>query len=275
MTVRAALGMGAAAVAALAVHAGVDAPAAARGGLALLAAIGLLWLTQALPLSVTALLVPLLAAGLGLLPLREALAAFAQPVTFVCLGGFALAAALTQHGLDRALARYLLRLARGRPWPAAPAVPGDGVARPPAPSSPSDAAATRTAAFVLLGVAYSASIGGMATLVGSPPNAIAAAHAGLDFAAWLAYRLPAALLLWPLMGLALAPLLRRLGIAGNADALVALAASCAFMLPVATPPNAIVYGAGVVGAGAMACAGLVLNVLALAVLGALTALRAG
>ncbi|MCX7827560.1 MAG: SLC13 family permease, partial [Verrucomicrobiae bacterium] len=56
---------------------------------------------------------------------------------------------------------------------------------------------------------------------------------------------------------------------------VALAASCAFMLPVATPPNAIVYGAGVVGAGTMARAGLALNLLALAVLGVLTALRAG
>jgi solute carrier family 13 (sodium-dependent dicarboxylate transporter), member 2/3/5 len=42
---------------------------------------------------------------------------------------------------------------------------------------------------------------------------------------------------------------------------VALAASCAFMMPVATPPNAIVYGSGQVTIPQMARAGLLLNLL--------------
>ena len=42
---------------------------------------------------------------------------------------------------------------------------------------------------------------------------------------------------------------------------VAIVASCAFLLPVATPPNAIVYGSGVMSIPEMAKAGLVLNVL--------------
>jgi solute carrier family 13 (sodium-dependent dicarboxylate transporter), member 2/3/5 len=42
---------------------------------------------------------------------------------------------------------------------------------------------------------------------------------------------------------------------------VAVVASCAFMLPVATPPNAIVYGSGIMSIPEMAKAGLVLNVL--------------
>src|SRR5690625_7330251 len=40
----------------------------------------------------------------------------------------------------------------------------------------------------------------------------------------------------------------------------ALVASCAFMLPVATPPNAIVYGSGVMSIPDMAKAGIVLNI---------------
>ncbi|WP_038962742.1 SLC13 family permease, partial [Yersinia pestis] len=44
-----------------------------------------------------------------------------------------------------------------------------------------------TYVFILLGIAYSASIGGLGTLVGSPPNAIAAAQLGLDFVGWMKY----------------------------------------------------------------------------------------
>ena len=50
------------------------------------------------------------------------------------------------------------------------------------------------------------------------------------------------------------------------------AASCAFMLPVATPPNAIVYGSGLITIPEMSKAGLLLNLLFIALLsfGALT-----
>jgi sodium-dependent dicarboxylate transporter 2/3/5 len=201
------------------VYAVVPASAGLRAGLALFALIGALWMTQALHLSVTALLVPLLAVLGGVLSVPAALAPFAHPVIFLFLGGFALAAALQHQGLDRALAQRVLRLARGRRalamlllfgltallsmWisntaTAAMMVPlalgllngaDDPVAAPGSPEQ----------AFVLLGVAYAASIGGIGTLVGSPPNAIAAAEAGITFAQWLRIGLPAVALLLPLM----------------------------------------------------------------------------
>ncbi|GAL35976.1 di-and tricarboxylate transporter [Vibrio maritimus] len=55
-----------------------------------------------------------------------------------------------------------------------------------------------TYVFVLLGIAYSASIGGIATMVGSPPNAIAAAEIGMTFTDWMAFGLPTAFILLPI-----------------------------------------------------------------------------
>jgi sodium-dependent dicarboxylate transporter 2/3/5 len=56
---------------------------------------------------------------------------------------------------------------------------------------------------------------------------------------------------------------------------VALAASCAFMLPVATPPNAIVYGSGHLTVAQMARAGFLLNLAGIAAIVGLTWLLVG
>lgn len=200
---------------------------ALRFGLTLFALIGSLWMTQALPLSVTALLVPLLAALCGLLNVRDALSAFAHPIIFLFMGGFALATALQQQGLDRALAARVLRAANGRPMQAvlllfaltaflsmwisntatvAIMLPlAAGLSRQATPDS------NKTAPehiFIMLGLAYSASIGGIGTLVGSPPNAIAAAQANISFAQWMMFGIPTVVLLLPLMILILYLLLR-------------------------------------------------------------------
>src|SRR5690606_28491790 len=52
--------------------------------------------------------------------------------------------------------------------------------------------------FVLLALAWGASIGGIATLVGSPPNAITAAALGWGFDDWLKIGMPAYVVLLPL-----------------------------------------------------------------------------
>ena len=185
-------------------------------GLALVATIAWLWVSEALHVSVTALLVPLLAALSGVLAFDEALLQFADPVIFLFLGGFALAAGLQRQGLDRWMAGRVMRWAgadfgRATRWlfwltaflsmwisntaTAAMMLPlalGLLSALPLEPYR-------RTWTYVLLGVAFSANIGGIGTVVGSPPNAIAAAHAGLTFGAWLSWGLPLVLLLMPLM----------------------------------------------------------------------------
>ena len=57
--------------------------------------------------------------------------------------------------------------------------------------------------FVLLGIAFSASIGGMGTLVGSPPNAIVASNIGMTFADWFVIGFPFMVVLMPVMILTL------------------------------------------------------------------------
>ncbi|NCO20319.1 MAG: SLC13/DASS family transporter, partial [Gammaproteobacteria bacterium] len=55
----------------------------------------------------------------------------------------------------------------------------------------------------------------------------------------------------------------------------AISASCAFMLPVATAPNAVIYGSGRVGIREMAREGLVINLIAAAVITVVISLRFG
>ena len=200
-------------------------PDRAGAGLALLATIAWLWLTEALHVSVTALLVPLLAAASGVLAFPEALLQFADPVVFLFLGGFALAAGLQRQGLDRWMAGQVLRRAgasfgRAVRWlfwltaflsmwisntaTAAMMLPLALGLLAPLPLDEH----RRTWMYVLLGVAFSANIGGIGTLVGSPPNAIAAAAVGMGFAEWMSWGLPLVLVMMPLMEIGLRLVLR-------------------------------------------------------------------
>uniref|UniRef100_UPI002FDD9C27 SLC13 family permease n=1 Tax=Denitromonas sp. TaxID=2734609 RepID=UPI002FDD9C27 len=180
---------------------------ATGGGLALVATIAWLWTTEALHVSVTAVLVPLLAAVSGVLPFDGALKQFADPVIFLFLGGFALAAGLQRQGLDRWMAAQVIRRAGNRLDHAARWLFGLTAFLSMWISNTATAAMMLPLAlgllaslpieryrssymYVLLGVAFSANIGGIGTLVGSPPNAIAAAQVGLGFAGWLAWGLP-------------------------------------------------------------------------------------
>ena len=191
------------------------APEASKG-LALLVFVAVLWLTEALHVTVTALLIPILSVALGLVKSKEALVAFADPTIFLFFGGFALATALHIQKLDRLIANKIMALSRGKlsvavlylflvtaflsMWmsntaTAAMMLPlAMGILSKLDPKEDHN-----TYVFVLLGIAYSASIGGMGTLVGSPPNAIVASQLHLTFADWMKYGFPIMLILMPLM----------------------------------------------------------------------------
>ena len=82
-------------------------------GLALLAFVAILWLTEAIHITVTALLVPVLAILLGLESTKSALQAFANPTIFLFFGGFAIATALSVQKLDKYIAHKVIAIARG------------------------------------------------------------------------------------------------------------------------------------------------------------------
>jgi sodium-dependent dicarboxylate transporter 2/3/5 len=71
----------------------------------------------------------------------------------------------------------------------------------------------KVAPYLLLGIAYSASIGGIGTLIGTPPNAIAAAQLKLNFTEWLKVGIPCVLVLLPTLFI----LLRLLARPGKID----------------------------------------------------------
>ena len=188
----------------------------ASAGLALLAFVAVLWLTEALHVTVTALLVPLLAIALDLVSTKQALVAFADPTIFLFFGGFSLATALHIQKLDKMIANKIMALARGNlfvaiiylflitaflsMWMSNTATAAMMLPLAMGILSQLDREKEHnTYVFVLLGIAYSASIGGMGTLVGSPPNAIVASNLHLTFADWLWYGLPIMIILLPIM----------------------------------------------------------------------------
>src|SRR5690606_35814374 len=75
----------------------------ANKGLALLLFIAILWLTEAIHITVTALLIPVVALAIGIpdLTTKKAFETFADPIIFLFFGGFALATALHVQKLDR------------------------------------------------------------------------------------------------------------------------------------------------------------------------------
>jgi sodium-dependent dicarboxylate transporter 2/3/5 len=192
------------------------------------------WATEAIPVPVTALLPLLLFPLLGVSSARETAAPYANPLIFLFLGGFMIALAMERWELHRRIALNVVRRVGGHPlaivagFMAATAGLSMWVSNTATTMMMLPIAASVIAVFLaeekgdagernsrnfatacMLGIAYAASIGGLATLVGTPPNALLAAFMsqahGIDigFAAWMGVGLPLTCLLLPLAWLTL------------------------------------------------------------------------
>ena len=191
---------------------------------AILALMVVLWITEALPLAVTAVLGPVLAVLFSVAPARAVFAPFADPIIFLFIGSFILAEAMFVHGLDRRIAftalsikavgqspariliAYGLVTATISAWISNTATTammfplGLAVVGHLAAGREREPSIRRYAMAMMLMTAFAASIGGLATPVGTPPNLIGLAllrqQAGIDisFDRWMLIGVPTVLL---------------------------------------------------------------------------------
>ena len=213
------------------------------------------WITEVLPIPVTALLPLPLLPLLQVSPVEAAAAPFANPVIFLFMGGFMIAQAMQRWDLHKRIAFGIIALTGTSPlrlvggfmlaaaflsmWVSNTAVAvmmlpigvsvilffrngedeeamealepsrdpdGAGGAEIPAEGPLPRSVSAPDVAFavaLLLGIAYGSSIGGVATLIGTPPNALLAGYLAdefdirIGFAQWMLVGLPMTVVMLP------------------------------------------------------------------------------
>lgn len=190
---------------------------------AILISIASLWFTGLLPLPITALLVPVLAILFDLLPIEQAFLQFGHEILFLFIGSFFLAKALQKYDIDRRVSfLFLLFLAKKGSvnslfwgistlsWFLSMWISNTASTAILAPFCLGIASALKSTKSehndqnlntrFLLTCAFSASMGGMVTPIGSPPNLIAMQFLNsngydISFIDWIFYALPASVLI--------------------------------------------------------------------------------
>jgi solute carrier family 13 (sodium-dependent dicarboxylate transporter), member 2/3/5 len=197
---------------------------------AIMGLVVVLWMTEALPMAVTAMLGPMLAVVFGVADARSALAPFADPIIFLFIGSFILAEAMFVHGVDRRIAftalsspfvgssaiRVLVVYAAVATalsmWISNTATTammfpiGLSIVNHLMRAAPRDETSRQSVRQFALGLmlltSFGASVGGMATPVGTPPNLIGIgmleriAHVRISFFQWMALGVPIVVLLF-------------------------------------------------------------------------------
>lgn len=220
-----------------------DNPAVTRTA-AVAALMAIWWITEAIPIPATALLPVGLFPLLGIMPGKTVAATYFNNIIFLFIGGFIMALAMQRWQLHRRIALRIILLIGASPkrlvlgfmvataflsmWISNTAttmmmVPIAMAIIIKLKDSFPGRAVTRFAVGLLIGIAYSASIGGTATLIGTPPNlsftrifAIYFPNApDITFAQWFQFGLPFAavflILAWLILTLIFVPDRKALG----------------------------------------------------------------
>lgn len=184
------------------------------------------WISSALPIGITALLPMVLFPLCGILDLRATAANYANPVIYLFFGGFVLGLAIEKWHLHRRIALNIIRLTGEAPKRV---ILGSMLATALLSSIISNTATTvmmlpigmsvvsllgsklegkdarNFAITLMLGIAYAANIGGMSTLIGTPPNLVLAGLTResslieLGFAQWFFFAGPLVIILFAIV----------------------------------------------------------------------------
>lgn len=205
------------------------------------------WASDSVPVAATAL-VPLVAFPLlGIASIADTASAYAHPLIFLFMGGFLIAQAMQRWNLHKRLALSIAVRAGGEPqrliagfmiatailsmWvsntatvimmlPIAASVVGVVIANSP---QASEADKHRFGLACMLSIAYGANVGGIGTLIGTPPNALFAAffaqNFGIEvsFVGWMAVAMPLVILMLPITWFAVTHVIYRFDLGRSAQ----------------------------------------------------------
>lgn len=175
---------------------------------------GAWWLSECIPVAVTAFVPLVVAPVLGMGEIGPVSSSYAHPLIFLFLGGFMLSLAMERSNLHRRIARQAMLVVGNHPKGQVAGLMGvtaflsmwmsntaTTVMMVPIVLSIVQLLKERGAApglpsAMLLGIAYGASIGGIGTLIGTPPNALLAAYLSdaygrqIGFSQWMLFGVP-------------------------------------------------------------------------------------
>ena len=194
-------------------------PVGSAAALGLLGAVVILWVTEAVPLFVTSLAIPVVLVVAGVGEAEDALAPFFHPIIALFFAGFLMAEAMRRTGLDHLAAIQLVARAGRSPvalflalvgvsaflsmWMANTAAATIVLPIALAVTEPMRSIGYRRA--VVLGIAYAATVGGVGSAIGTPANPLAIAYLKdfvgreITFVDWFAIGLPMMLIFLPIM----------------------------------------------------------------------------